>query len=133
LHIYNASWRAAGFTPAGEIEHMSASMRHLVAPELTTVAEVDGRPVAASFGLWTITRASIDWSVTPWFIRLLTPEMIKRIRLISTNVMPIPTRGLWSSWHDWFPTPALGDRRAEFSWVLERIICRSVPKAAERS
>ena len=30
---------------------MSASLRHLIVPELTTAAEVDGRVVAAAFGL----------------------------------------------------------------------------------
>ena len=78
LHIYNASLEGTwGFTPLsqGEIEHMSAAMRHLVVPELTTVAEVDGRPVAAAFGLldYNPRIKLINGRLFPFgFVRLLT-------------------------------------------------------------
>ena len=50
-------------------------MRHLVVPELTTVAEVDGRPVAAAFGLldYNPRIKQINGRLFPFgFIRLLT-------------------------------------------------------------
>ena len=129
LHIYNASLDGTwGFTPlsAGEIEHMSASMRHLVVPELTTVAEVDGRPVAAAFGLldYNPRIKLIDGRLFPFgFIRLLTRRRkIKRIRLISTNVMPEYQRwGLGVVVLARLVPDALrwGIEEAEFSWVLE--------------
>jgi GNAT superfamily N-acetyltransferase len=129
LHIYNASLDGTwGFTPlsAGEIEHMSASMRYLVVPELTTVAEVDGRPVAAVFGLldYNPRIKLIDGRLFPFgFIRLLTRRRkIKRIRLISTNVIPEYQRwGLGVVVLARLVPDALrwGIEEAEFSWVLE--------------
>ena len=102
-------------------------MRHLIVPQLTSVAEVDGRPVAAAFGLldYNPRIRQIDGRLFPLgFIRLLTRRRrIKRIRLISTNVLPEYQRwglGLGN------PGPGLvpevlewGIEEAEFSWVLE--------------
>ena len=129
LHIYNASLDGTwGFTPlsAGEIEHMSASMRHLIVPELTTVAEVDGRPVAAAFGLldYNPRIRLIDGRLFPFgFIRLLSRRrQIKRIRMISTNVLPEYQRwGLGVVVLARLVPHALkwGIQEAEFSWVLE--------------
>ncbi|MHB8863872.1 MAG: N-acetyltransferase [Pirellulaceae bacterium] len=129
LNIYNASLDGTwGFTPlsAGEIEHMSASMRHLVVPELTTVAEVDGRPVAAAFCLldYNPRIKLINGRLFPFgFIRLLTRrKQIKRIRMISTNVMPEYQRwGLGVVILSRLVPDALrwGVEEAEFSWVLE--------------
>ena len=129
LHIYNASLEGTwGFTPLSdrEVQHMSASLRHLIVPELTTAAEVDGRVVAAVFGLldYNPRIKLIDGRLFPFgFIRLLTRrKQIKRIRLISTNVLPefqrwglgvvilarlVPIALAW------------GIEEAEFSWVLE--------------
>ena len=129
LHIYNASLDGTwGFTPLseGEIEHMSASMRHLVVPELTTVAEVNGRPFAAAFGLldYNPRIRLIDGRLFPFgFIRLLSRRrQIKRIRLISTNVLPEYQRwGLGVVILARLVPDALkwGIEEAEFSWVLE--------------
>lgn len=129
LHIYNASLEGTwGFTPLsqGEIEHMSAAMRHLVVPELTTVAEVDGRPVAAAFGMpdYNPRIKKIDGRLFPFgFIRLLTRrKKIKRVRLISTNVLPEYQRwGLGVVILARLVPDALrwGINEAEFSWVLE--------------
>jgi GNAT superfamily N-acetyltransferase len=129
LHIYNASLEGTwGFTPLsdGEIEHASAAMRRLIVPELTTVAEVDGRPVAAAFGMpdYNPRIKKIDGRLFPFgFIRLLSrKKKIKLVRLISTNVLPefqrwgigvvilarlVPDAVKW------------GVKEAEFSWVLE--------------
>ena len=56
------------------------------------MAEVDGRPVAAAFGLldYNPRIRAIDGRLFPFgFVRLLSRRrQIKRIRLISTNVLP---------------------------------------------
>jgi GNAT superfamily N-acetyltransferase len=129
LRIYNASLEGTwGFTPLspGEMEHMSGSLRHLIVPELTTAAEVDGRTVAASFGLldYNPRIKLIDGRLFPFgFIRLLTRrKQIKRIRLISTNVLPEYQRwGLGVVVLAQLVPIALqwGIEEAEFSWVLE--------------
>ncbi|MCU0960143.1 MAG: N-acetyltransferase [Pirellulaceae bacterium] len=129
LHIYNASLEGTwGFTPLspGEIDHMSASLRHLIVPELTTAAVVNGRTVAAAFGLldYNPRIKRIDGRLFPFgFLRLLTRRrQIKRIRLISTNVLPEYQRwGLGVVVLARLVPEALkwGIEEAEFSWVLE--------------
>ncbi len=129
LHIYNASLEGTwGFTPLsqGEIEHMSAGMRHLVVPELTAVAEVEGRPVAAAFGLldYNPRIKQINGRLFPFgFLRLITRRrQLKRIRLISTNVLPEYQRwGVGVVVLARLVPDALkwGIEDAEFSWVLE--------------
>ena len=129
LHIYNASLEGTwGFTPLSdrEMQHMSGSLRHLIVPELTTAAEVDGRVVAAVFGLldYNPRIKLIDGRLFPFgFIRLLTRrKQIKRIRLISTNVLPEYQRwGLGVVILARLVPIALawGIQEAEFSWVLE--------------
>jgi GNAT superfamily N-acetyltransferase len=129
LDIYNQSLVGTwGFTPLseGEIEHVSASLRHLIVPQLTSVAEVDGRPVAAAFGLldYNPRIRQIDGRLFPFgFIRLLTRRrQLRRIRLISTNVLPEYQRwGLGLVILARLVPEALqwGIQEAEFSWVLE--------------
>ena len=129
LHIYNASLEGTwGFTPLspGEIKHMSAALRHLIVPELTSVAEVNGRPVGAAFGLldYNPRIRAIDGRLFPFgFVRLLTRrKRIKRIRLISTNVLPEYQRwgvGVVILAHLVPEVLAWGIEEAEFSWVLE--------------
>ncbi len=54
LGLYNLSLQSTwGFVPisAPEIKQMSASMKHLIIPELALIAEVDGKPIGAIFGL----------------------------------------------------------------------------------
>jgi hypothetical protein len=129
LDIYNQSLEGAwGFTPlsAGEIEHMAASLQHLIVPEMTTVAEVEGKPVGAVFGLldYNPRIKQIDGRLFPFgFVRLLWNKRgIKRVRLISTNV--IPEFQLWGLglllMYRMLPGGlAWGIEEAEFSWVLE--------------
>lgn len=129
LHIYNASLEGTwGFTPLsqGEIEHMSSSLKHLMIPELTAAAEVDGRTVAAAFGLldYNPRIKQINGRLFPFgFLRLLTRrKQIPRIRLISTNVLPEFQRwGLGVVVLGRLAPDALkwGIKEAEFSWVLE--------------
>lgn len=129
LDIYNQSLQGTwGFTPLsqGEIDHMAASMKQLVVPEMTTVAEIDGRPVGAQFGLldYNTRIKQIDGRLFPFgFIRLLwNRRAIKRVRLISTNVIPeyqmwglglVIAARLVPEVRDW------GIQEVEFSWVLE--------------
>ena len=129
LDIYNKSLVGTwGFAPLSdaEVEHMGASLRHLIVPEMTSVAEVDGKPVGAVFGLldYNPRIKEIDGRLFPFgFLRLLwNKRKIRRVRLISTNVLPeyqrwglglvlmsrlVPEIFRW------------GVQEAEFSWVLE--------------
>ena len=105
---------------------MARDMKHLIIPELTSVAEVDGKPIGAVFGMpdYNPRIKAINGRLFPFgFLKLLSKKHdLKRVRLISTNVLPefqrwgigvallvslIP-KGL-----------ALGMEEAEFSWVSE--------------
>jgi GNAT superfamily N-acetyltransferase len=95
LDIYNQSLVGTwGFVPLSEteVEHLAASLKYLIVPEMTTVAEIDGRPVGAQFGLldYNPRIKQIDGRLFPFgFLRLLwNRKAIKRVRLISTNVIP---------------------------------------------
>ncbi len=129
LDIYNKSLgNTWGFVPLSdsEISHMAAGLRHLMVPELVLAAEVDGKMVGATFGLpdYNPRIKKIDGRLFPFgFLRLLRrKKSIKKIRLISTNVLPeyqlmgvglallsamVPLVVGW------------GLEEAEFSWVLE--------------
>ena len=95
LDIYNRSqYGAWGFTPLSEkeIEHTSQHLRWLIVPELTSIAEVDGKPIGAMFGLldYNPRIRAINGRLFPFgFLRLiLGKRSIRRMRLISTNVLP---------------------------------------------
>ena len=129
LNIYNASLQGTwGFVPLseGEIEHMASSMKHLIVPEMTCVAEVDGKPIAATFSLldYNPRIKKIDGKLFPTgFARLLwNRRAIKRMRILSTNVVPeyqhwgvglVVLNGVLPAVLDW------GLEEGEFSWVLE--------------
>jgi GNAT superfamily N-acetyltransferase len=129
LEIYNDSLGGTwGFTPLspGEIDQLSGSLKHLIVPELTSCAEVDGRPVAAAFALldYNPRIKAIDGRLFPFgFLKLLRNRKgIKRIRVISTNVLPEYQRwGLGLVILSRLVPEALqwGIQEAEFSWVLE--------------
>ncbi len=129
LDIYNRSLVGTwGFAPLseGEVEHMSKSLGHLIVPEMTTVAEIDGKPVGAVFGLldYNPRVKAIDGRLFPFgFIRLLrNKKALKRVRLISTNVVPEYQKwGIGLLLHNRLLPDALafGIEEAEFSWVLE--------------
>ena len=129
LDIYNKSLVGTwGFVPLSEpeVDHLSRSLRHLIVPEMTCIAEIDGRPVGAVFGLldYNPRIKLIDGRLFPFgFLRLLWNRRgIKNVRLISTNVLPEYQRwgvglllmnGLLPHIHDW------AIQEVEFSWVLE--------------
>lgn len=129
LEIYNQSLGGTwGFVPLseGEVTHMSRTLKHLIVPEMTTVAEVEGRPVASVFGLldYNPRIKAIDGRLFPFgFLRLLwNRRKIKKIRLIATNVLPeFQTWGLGLVTLARLVPEVLewGIEEAEFSWVLE--------------
>jgi GNAT superfamily N-acetyltransferase len=129
LDIYNRSLLGTwGFVPlaAGEIEHMSASLRWLIIPELTTVAEVEGKQVAAVFGLLDYNHVirQMDGRLFPLgFLTLLSKRRtIPKARIIAANVLPeFQKWGLGLLLLDELLPDSLkwGLREVEFSWVLE--------------
>ncbi len=129
LEIYNASLGATwGHVPMSdqEITCVSRSLRHLIAPKLTTIAEIDGKPVGCTFGLldYNPRIKKIRGRLLPFgFIRLLwRKRQIRRVRMVSTNVLPEYQRwGIGVVLASRMVPSALkfGIQEAEFSWVLE--------------
>ena len=129
LSIYNRSLANTwGFVPMskGEVDHMAAGLRHLIVPELAMITQVDGQVVGVSFGLpdYNPRIRQIDGRLFPTglFRLLLKRDRIKRIRLISTNVLPEYQRmGLGMVLMSGIVPKVLesGVEEAEFSWVLE--------------
>jgi GNAT superfamily N-acetyltransferase len=128
LNIYNQSLRNTwGFVPisAPEIRHMSASLKHLILPDLALIAEVDGRAVGAIFGLpdYNPRIKEIDGRLFPFGIfKLLSRRKFQRFRVISANVLPeFQMWGIGLVLMKGLVQPVLdsGIQEAEFSWVLE--------------
>jgi GNAT superfamily N-acetyltransferase len=129
LDIYNRAMEGSwGFAPMseGEIDHMSADLKHLIVPEMTAAADVDGKTVGAVFGLldYNPRIKRINGRLFPFgFIRLLmNKKAIKRVRVLSTNVVPAFQKwGLGLVLLDRLLPKALefGIEEGEFSWVLE--------------
>ncbi len=129
LDIYNKSLVGTwGFVPLSdaEVKHMSKALRFLIVPELTTVAEVEGRPVGAVFVLldYNPRIKQIDGRLFPFgFLRLLwNRKKIPRARVLSTNVIPEFHRwglGLVLNAHMVPKGLAWGMEEAELSWILE--------------
>ncbi len=129
LDVYNRSLDGTwGFVPLSdsEMKHTGAGLKHLIVPELAIVAEVDNKPIGAVFGFldYNPRIREIDGRLFPFgFLKLLrNRQALKRIRLISTNVVPEYQRwgiglvllsGLIPKVREW------GIEEAEFSWVLE--------------
>ena len=129
LDIYNSSLAGTwGFVPltAGEVDHMAASLKHLIVPELALVAEIEGKPIGTVFCLldYNPRIKAINGRLFPFgFLRLLWKKRgIKRMRAISTNVIPeyqawgvglVLHAALVPRLYKW------GMKEVEFSWVLE--------------
>lgn len=129
LDIYNRSLQQTwGYVPMSEAEmdHQAAGLKHLIVPELTSIAEIDGKPVGAGFGLLDYNQIvrQIDGRLFPFgWLRLLTGKRsIDRLRLVSANVLPE-----YQKWGLGLVTLArilpdaikFGIEIGEFSWVLE--------------
>ena len=129
LDIYNRSLVGTwGFVPMtdAEVKHQAKALKHLLIPELTTVIEVDGRPIGAGLGLMDFNPVikKINGRLFPFgFLRLLTSKRkLKRIRLMSTNVLPEFQKwgfGLLALERMLEDVTRLGIETGEFSWVLE--------------
>ena len=129
LQIYNAALPGQwGFTPMTEAEMKDTAkgLKMLLAPELTTIAEIDGKPVACVFGLldYNPIIKKINGKLFPFgFLKLLMGKKnIRDIRLVSTNVIPEYQRwglGLVLLERLVPSVKAWGIETAEFSWVLE--------------
>jgi GNAT superfamily N-acetyltransferase len=129
LGIYNSSLVGTwGFVPLsdGEVRHIAANLRHLIVPELTLVAEVEGKPIGTVFCLldYNPRIKAIGGKLFPFgFLRLLWNKRgIKRMRAISTNVVPeYQAWGVGLALSAALVKPVLdwGMVETEFSWVLE--------------
>ena len=92
LDIYNSALPGQwGFTPMSpsELEATAAGLKMLIVPEMTTIAEIEGKAVAVTFGLldYNPIIKKIDGRLFPFgFLKLLFGrKKITRIRLLSTN------------------------------------------------
>lgn len=129
LEIYNRSLSNTwGFVPFSdsELREMAASLKYLIVPELAIAAEIDGKMVGATFCLldYNPRIKAINGRLFPFgFIKLLRKRMdIKRLRIISTNVLPeYQMTGIGLVVLNAIVPKALecGIQEAEFSWVLE--------------
>jgi GNAT superfamily N-acetyltransferase len=129
LELYNRSLvNTWGFVPMsdGEVKRLAGELKQIIVPEMAIAAQIDGRVVGAAFGLpdYNPRIKEIKGRLFPFgFIHLLrNRRAIKRIRLISTNVLPeyqrmgvglVLMQGLVPKAMEW------GLEEAEFSWVLE--------------
>ena len=129
LSIYNSSLVGTwGFNPVSdeEMKHMSKSLKMLIVPELTTVAEVDGKPVGVAFGMldYNPRIKEINGRLFPFgFLKLLmNRRKIHKIRILAANVIP--------EYQQWGVGLVLlsrllpdvleyGIQEGEFSWILE--------------
>ena len=129
LDIYNRSlsntWGVVPLTPA-ELNAMAKSLRWLMVPELVVGVELDNKLVGASFCLpdYNPRIKQIDGKLFPfgWYKLLRNKKELKKIRIISTNVLPeyqmlglglVLVNALVPKAMEW------GIQEAEFSWVLE--------------
>jgi hypothetical protein len=129
LDIYNRSLVGTwGFVPLSEREvlHQAAGLRHLLVPSLTSIIEVDGKPIGAGLGLMDFNPIikKIGGRLFPFgFLRLLWgKKRLKRVRLMSTNVLPEFQKwgfGLLALEHMLPSVLKMGVTHGEFSWVLE--------------
>jgi GNAT superfamily N-acetyltransferase len=129
VELYNRSlldmW---GFVPLPprEMRKLADSLRHLLIPELTVIAEVDGKGVGAIIGLpdYNPRIKEINGRLFPFGIfRFLSKRNdMTRIRVLSINVVPEFQRwGLGLVLMRSLVPKALeiGIQEAEFSWVSE--------------
>jgi GNAT superfamily N-acetyltransferase len=129
IDVYNRALPGTwGFVPMsqGEVDHVAKGLRFLIAPKLTSFAEVDGKVIGVMFGMpdYNPRIKKIDGRLFPFgFIRMLwNRQQITAIRLISTNVVPEYQRwgvGLVLMYRLVPDILEWGVREAEFSWVLE--------------
>jgi len=129
IDIYNRSLvKTWGFVPYSKEEgaHLAIGLKKLLVPELTLFAEIDGKPIGFCAALldYNPRIKAINGRLFPFgFIKLLwNRRKIKRMRVISTNVIPeyqswgvglVLLNRLVPKFMEW------GLEEVEFSWVLE--------------
>ncbi|MEI8210998.1 MAG: N-acetyltransferase [Planctomycetota bacterium] len=129
LGIYNRALQGTwGFVPLtdAECKALGTSLKMLIDPSVTSIVEVNGEAVGVGLGLpdYNPIIKKIDGKLFPFgFLSILFGrKKIKKIRLVSTNVVPE-----WQRWglglvllNRMLPDcMARGITDAEFSWVLE--------------
>lgn len=129
LELFNQAYEGTwGFVPISDAEtqHMADGLKQLIVPEMTTVAEINGRPIGAVFGLldYNPRIKSIGGRLFPFgFIRLLWNRRgIKRVRIISANVIQEYQKlgiGMLLLARMYPQLKAWGVNEVEFSWVME--------------
>ena len=129
LEIYNQSLQQTwGYVPmsVAEIDHQAKGLQFLIAPDLTSIAEIDGRPVGSGFGLLDFNPIikKIGGKLFPfgWFHLLMGKKNLECVRIISTNVLPEYQKwGLGLVTLSRLTPEVLkhGIKVGEFSWVLE--------------
>jgi GNAT superfamily N-acetyltransferase len=129
LDIYNRSLESTwGYVPMSdsEVRHQSLALRLLLIPQLTSLAYVDGKPIGAGFGLldYNPLIKRIGGKLFPfgWLTVMLNRKKIKRVRLISTNVLPEYQKwglGLVTLERVLLEALDFGITEGELSWVLE--------------
>lgn len=129
LRVYNLALPGTwGFVPMADAEakHVAKGLKLLIVPNLVRIAEFEGRVIGMVFVMldYNPVIKAIDGRLFPFgFLRLLFGrKKLKRIRLISTNVVPefqrwgvamVLMKSLVKEALDW------GFEEGEFSWVLE--------------
>jgi GNAT superfamily N-acetyltransferase len=129
LDVFNRSLSNTwGFVPMtkAEIRRLSGELRLLMVPELAVAAEIDGQMIGAVFCMpdYNPRIRQINGRLFPFgFLRLLSNKRaIKRLRVLSTNVLPeYQQQGLGLVLlHGLVPKVIeAGVEEVEFSWVLE--------------
>ncbi len=109
-----------------EVLAQAAGLKHLLVPECTSIIEVDGKPIGAGLALldYNPIIKRINGRLFPFgFLHLLFGKKgLKRVRLMSTNVVPEYQRWGFGLLALEQMLPALLNRgvtHGEFSWVLE--------------
>ncbi|MEM1225252.1 MAG: N-acetyltransferase [Planctomycetota bacterium] len=129
LRIYNESLQQTwGYVPMSEAEtiEQAKGLKHLLEVDMTSIAEIDGKPIGAAFGLLDYNGIirQIGGHLFPFgFLRLMFGrKRITRLRMVSANVLPEYQKwglGLVTLYRIVPKAIAFGITTAEFSWVLE--------------
>jgi GNAT superfamily N-acetyltransferase len=129
MRIYNvASLAQWGFVPLTEteIQHVAAGLKHLIVPEMTTIIEIEGEPVAVVFGMldYNPIIKKIDGKLFPFgFLRIIFGrKRIETVRMVGTYVVPKYQKwglGLVLMYRVVPDARNWGINEGEFSWVLE--------------
>jgi GNAT superfamily N-acetyltransferase len=129
LEVYNRSmarhWSYCPLTPP-EVRHIARALRWLIVPDLTALAEVDGRLVGAILAMldYNPRIRAIGGRLFPFgFFRLLwNRRRIKKMRMVAANVVPeYQLMGVGLALLGALVPKCLewGLEEAEFSWVAE--------------